>query len=156
NQDDVLSELPDKLEAEEWVELLTGDEAAYRSAVASKNFMAMRRALVIGTGHQPSAKMTRLLEIVDESAANDWKVVVFSFFRDVLEVVRGTVGPRTFGPLNGSMPPAARQELVDEFTAHEGHAVLVSQIQAGGVGLNLQAASVVVLTEPQWKPSMEE
>ena len=35
-------------------------------------------------------------------------------------------------------------------------AVLVSQIQAGGVGLNMQAASVVILTEPQWKPSAED
>jgi SNF2 family DNA or RNA helicase len=34
--------------------------------------------------------------------------------------------------------------------------VLVSQVQAGGVGLNMQAASVVVLVEPQWKPSAEE
>ena len=50
----------------------------------------------------------------------------------------------------------ARQTLVDDFTAVDGHAVLVSQIQAGGVGLNMQAASVVVLAEPQWKPSAEE
>jgi SNF2 family DNA or RNA helicase len=34
--------------------------------------------------------------------------------------------------------------------------VLVSQIEAGGVGLNLQAASVVILTEPQWKSTTED
>jgi hypothetical protein len=34
--------------------------------------------------------------------------------------------------------------------------VLLSQIEAGGVGMNMQAASVVVLVEPQWKPSTEE
>ena len=34
--------------------------------------------------------------------------------------------------------------------------MLVSQIEAGGVGLNIQAASVVILTEPQWKPTTEE
>jgi SNF2 family DNA or RNA helicase len=32
----------------------------------------------------------------------------------------------------------------------------VSQIEAGGVGLNIQTASVVILAEPQWKPSVEE
>ena len=32
----------------------------------------------------------------------------------------------------------------------------MSQIQAGGVGLNIQAASVVILTEPQWKPTIED
>ena len=34
--------------------------------------------------------------------------------------------------------------------------MLVSQIQAGGVGLNIQAASVVILCEPQWNPAIEE
>jgi len=53
------------------------------------------------------------------------------------------------------MPPPHRQELVDAFAAAKGHAVLVSQIQAGGVGLNMQAASVVILCEPQVKPTLE-
>jgi SNF2 family DNA or RNA helicase len=48
-----------------------------------------------------------------------------------------------------------RQNMVDRLTAAKGAAVLVSQIQAGGVGLNIQAASVVILCEPQVKPSME-
>src|SRR5690606_34276773 len=59
------------------------------------------------------------------------------------------------GPLSGSVPPARRQELVDAFSAVDGHAVLLSQIQAGGTGLNMQAASVVVLCEPQIKPTLE-
>jgi SNF2 family DNA or RNA helicase len=41
-------------------------------------------------------------------------------------------------------------------TGRPGHAVLLGQIEAGGVGINMQAASVVILTEPQWKPSTEE
>jgi SNF2 family DNA or RNA helicase len=46
--------------------------------------------------------------------------------------------------------------MVDELTSAEGPAVLVSQIQAGGVGLNIQAASVVIIAEPQLTPSLEE
>jgi SNF2 family DNA or RNA helicase len=45
--------------------------------------------------------------------------------------------------------------MVDAFSAVKGHAVLASQIQAGGVGLNMQAASVVILCEPQVKPTLE-
>ena len=60
------------------------------------------------------------------------------------------------GPLTGSVPPTKRQALVDDFTAAATARVLISQIEAGGVGLNIQAASVVLLTEPQWKPSSEE
>jgi SNF2 family DNA or RNA helicase len=44
---------------------------------------------------------------------------------------------------------------VDEFTDSATPVVLVCQIEAGGVGLNIQAASVVVLCEPQVKPSIE-
>ena len=46
--------------------------------------------------------------------------------------------------------------MIDRFTARKGPAVLINQIEAGGVGLNIQAASVVILTEPQWKPATEE
>ncbi|MFE2049178.1 DEAD/DEAH box helicase [Streptomyces sp. NPDC059459] len=60
-----------------------------------------------------------------------------------------------FGPLTGSVPPARRQRLADEFTAAPGPAVLLAQIQAAGVGLNLQAASVVIICEPQIKPTIE-
>ena len=156
NQDDVLSELPERLDQLDWVELTPADLDAYREAVASENFMAMRRATFVGDGRRPSAKLERLAEILDEAADNGRKVVVFSFFRATLEVVCSMVGDAAHGPLTGSTPAEDRQKLVDEFTAVDGHAVLVSQIQAGGVGLNMQAASVVVLTEPQWKPSAEE
>jgi SNF2 family DNA or RNA helicase len=54
------------------------------------------------------------------------------------------------------VPAADRQRIVDEFSAIDGHAVLISQITAGGVGLNIQAASVVILTEPQLKPTIEQ
>ena len=60
------------------------------------------------------------------------------------------------GLLTGSVPAHIRQMMVDDFTRTPGAAVLVSQIQAGGVGLNIQAASVVIICEPQLKPSLEE
>lgn len=156
NQEDVLKELPELLEAEDWVQLTGRDVEIYRDAVASGNFMAMRRAAYLAPTPEESSKLARMIDIVEESAENNWKVVVFSFFLDVLDVVHRAVGSSALPPLTGRLPPTARQGLVDRFTAAEGHAVLVSQIQAGGVGINLQAASVVILTEPQWKPSTEE
>jgi SNF2 family DNA or RNA helicase len=156
NQIDVLTELPPRLEAEDWVQLLDGDFEHYRSAVARGNFMAMRRAAYLAGTPGGSSKLARLLDIIEESAAQGWKVVVFSYFRDVLDVVANAIGSLVLPPLTGSVRPSDRQELVDDFSAIDGHAVLVSQIQAGGVGLNMQAASVVILTEPQWKPTTEE
>ncbi|WP_329220696.1 DEAD/DEAH box helicase [Streptomyces sp. NBC_01485] len=157
NQKDVLTELPALIEVDEWEEFSAADQDAYRAAVAAGNFMAMRRAAYADP--EKSAKLQRLRELVAEAAANGLKVVVFSYFRDVLAVVRqalddgGSGSP--LGPLSGDVPAARRQRLVDDFTAAAGHAVLLCQIEAGGVGLNLQAASVVVLCEPQVKPTLE-
>jgi hypothetical protein len=156
NQDDVLSELPPRLETEDWVELDGKALVAYREAVYAGNFMAMRRAAFAPGTVEDSAKLRRLVEIAEEAIADGHKVVVFSFFRHVLEVVAATLCPAAVGPLTGSVPPSARQAMVDEFTARTRASVLVSQIQAGGVGLNIQAASVVIITEPQWTPAIEE
>jgi superfamily II DNA or RNA helicase len=156
NQEDVLPELPEQLAVEDWVEFGHEDSVAYRDAVAEGNLMAMRRAAYAPGTVAGSAKLERLLEIVEESRENGWKVVVFSFFLDVLDTVHTLVGDDACGPLTGAVPATERQRVVDEFSARRGHAVLVSQIEAGGVGLNVQAASVVILAEPQWKPSTEE
>ncbi|MEU6255497.1 SNF2-related protein [Streptomyces sp. NPDC047043] len=153
NQQDVLTELPALLQVDEWEELGAADQDAYRTAVVAGNFMAMRRAAYADP--EKSAKLQRLRELVAEAADNGLKVVVFSYFRDVLATVRQALGEDVFGPISGSVPAARRQQLVDDFTAADGHAVLLSQIEAGGVGLNLQAASVVILCEPQVKPTLE-
>ncbi|WP_327737182.1 SNF2-related protein [Streptomyces nojiriensis] len=160
NQQDVLTELPALQHTDEWEELSASDDAAYREAVRSGNFMAMRRAAYAHP--ERSAKLNRLREIVEDAAENGLKVVVFSNFRQVLGVVKdsleaapGPGGGRVFGPLSGSVPPARRQQVVDEFAAAPGHAVLVAQIEAAGVGLNMQAASVVIICEPQVKPTVE-
>lgn len=46
--------------------------------------------------------------------------------------------------------------MIDEFTAKTGPAVLTAQINAGGVGFNIQAASVVIICGPQWNPAIED
>jgi superfamily II DNA or RNA helicase len=155
NQEDVLTELPELVQVDEWEEFGARDGAAYREAVLAGNFMAMRRAAFAVTNPRDSAKLTRLLEIAREAMANGRKVVVFSYFRDVLDTVCRAVGPPARGPITGSTSTVERQRLVDNFTSSANPAVLVCQIEAGGVGLNIQAASVVVLCEPQVKPSIE-
>ncbi|WP_369777908.1 DEAD/DEAH box helicase [Streptomyces sp. R33] len=161
NQRDVLAELPELQWTDEWEELSAADREAYSAAVRAGNFMAMRRAAYAEP--EKSAKLQRLRELVADAAANGLKVVVFSSFREVLGAVEDalgrpshTGGGRLFGPISASVPPARRQRLVDGFGAAAGHAVLLAQIEAGGIGINLQAASVVILCEPQVKPTMEQ
>nr|WP_238361907.1 SNF2-related protein [Actinopolymorpha pittospori] len=153
NQEDVLTELPDKIEVEDWVQLTSADSAAYRQAVVDRNLMRMRQAAF--TSHD-SAKLERLAEIVEEALDDGLKVIVFSYFLGVLDIINRRLGSVVVGQITGSVTAAARQQLVDTFTQSERPAVLLSQIDAGGTGLNIQAASVVVIAEPQWKPSTEE
>lgn len=175
NTEDVLVELPDLVRVEEWEELTPAQEVAYREAVAAGNLMGMRRAAYVGhdgtgsgTGGGTSAplgpdepygpgKLGRLLEIVAEARDSGRRTIVFSFFRDVVDLVATAVAEVTtvHGPLTGSVPAGRRQEIVDAFSDGPVGAVLVAQVQAGGVGLNVQAASVVVLCEPQLTPATE-
>lgn len=154
NQQDVLQELPDLVVTREWGSFTPHQMPGYRRAVASRNFMHMRRAAIT---EQPahSEKLARLAEIADEAAANGHKVIVFSYFRDVLREAADLLGDRVVGPLTGSVAATKRQAIVDEFGRAGDDAVLLAQITAGGTGMNMQAGSVVVICEPQVKPSLE-
>jgi superfamily II DNA or RNA helicase len=152
-QEDVLTELPELVEVEEWTDLTAAETRAYAEAVDAGEFHTMRQLAMLDGPR--SSKVESLIEIVEEARANDRKVLVFSYYRAVLDAVVRAVGGHVFGPLTGSTPASARQDLVDEFALSAPGAVLVSQIEAGGVGLNVQAASVVVICEPQLKPTTE-
>jgi SNF2 family DNA or RNA helicase len=65
------------------------------------------------------------------------------------------LGERAIGPITGSVSSSQRQTIVDQFQESPTPLALVGQIQAAGTGLNIQAASVVILCEPQIKPSLE-
>ena len=155
NQEDVLVELPELIEVEEWLptvdrrlELSTGPRSppatswpcARRpcsSGADSAEVPAARRDRPGSRGQRPPG--ARVLALPGR-AATTWP---------------GCLPGRVFGPLTGSVPAHRRQEMVDDFSRPGTGLVLVAQILAGGVGLNIQAASVVVICEPQLKPTTE-
>lgn len=153
NQSDVLMELPEKVELTDWLTPTSPELACYRGAVQAGNLMAMRQAAFVPPDSQ---KLTRLTEICAEAAASGHKVLCFSFFLDVLDRVAAALPGPVFGPLTGANTSQERQDMVDAFTSAPVGAVLVAQIAVGGTGLNIQAASVVILCEPQLKPSSED
>lgn len=153
NQEDVLAELPDLIEIEEWLPLGHAEMVDYERAVNEGSFHAMRRAVMLAG--RASQKVQRLLEIVEEAEANARRVIVFSYYLDVLNLLAELVPGEVMGPITGSVPAAARQQIVDAFGVSDGGTVLLAQIVAAGQGLNIQAASVVVICEPQVKPTLE-
>lgn len=154
-REDVLTELPELLETKEWCVLGDLEEREYENAVLSKNYNAARRVSWHVDDMNESGKAKRMMEIIEEAKSEDRKIIVFSFFLDTIQKVAQMLGDSCSEPINGSVSPARRQEIIDEFNkAPAGH-VLAAQIIAGGTGLNIQAASVVILCEPQLKPSIE-
>lgn len=157
NQSDVLDELPEKTEQIDWVDLTAADRAHYADAVRTGNWMAMRRAPMTTPDAVP-AKLERIREILEEAREAGRKVLIFSFFLQVLGTLADDLSRRgadVIGIVDGSVPPTRRQDMIDELTEAEGTCVLLAQITAGGTGLNIQSASVVILVEPQVKPSVE-
>jgi SNF2 family DNA or RNA helicase len=49
-----------------------------------------------------------------------YSIVVFSYFRDVLQMIYPVLGDIAVSPLTGSVPPADRQDLVEDFTSRPG------------------------------------
>ena len=155
-REDVLAELPELIQMQEWCEMTREDEAQYIRDVIGGNFMDMRRVSFRNTDYMnTSSKIMRLREIADLACGDARKILVFSFFLDTLEKVERIFGPLCVGVINGSVPPAKRQEIIDRFDSAPPGSVLAAQIQSGGTGLNIQTASVVIICEPQYKPSVE-
>lgn len=154
-REDVLTELPEKIETQEWCELNKEEEKVYEQAILEGKFNLARRVSWNAPDINESCKAKRLLEICDEAKEEGRKIIVFSFFLDTMKTVTELLGDRCVSIINGSVPPQKRQEIIDEFEKAPAGAVLPAQIQAGGTGLNIQSASVVVICEPQYKPSIE-
>lgn len=155
-RENVLSELPDLTDIKEWCDMTPEDERAYEDDVLNGSFMDARRVSWRNEDYlNTSSKVQRLREIVEDASEDARKVLVFSFFLDTLEKVRSVFGTQCVGVINGAVPVEERQNIVDAFEKAPAGSVLAAQIQSGGTGLNIQSASVVILCEPQYKPSTE-
>lgn len=154
-RDDVLTELPELVEKEQWCEMTPAENSAYHDAVMSENFMAIRQVSWNVRDIKDSTKAQRLLELCDKAMEEGRKVIVFSFFRETLRKARELLSDRCMEVITGEVSPQRRQEIVDEFGKADAGAVLISQVQAGGTGINIQCASVIIFCEPQIKPSIE-
>ena len=154
-REDVLTELPEKEEIEQWCTLLPQEEKIYEKSILEHNFMGARQLSWNIKDLSLSSKAIRLKEIVEMAKEENRKVLIFSFFLDTLFKIKEELKDIAIGPIYGAVPPEQRQQMIDDFDKAENGSVLISQILSGGTGLNIQSASVVIICEPQFKPSIE-
>ncbi|MBM7691474.1 ERCC4-related helicase [Peribacillus deserti] len=183
-KEEVLSELPEKKEYIESAELLPDQKKLYAAYLAKlrhdtlkhldKDTLRKNRikvlagltrlrqicchpALFVDGYKGSSAKFEQLMEILKESKLSGRRVLIFSQFTKMLELIgRELAGQgRPFFYLDGQTPSAQRVEICSQFNAGERDLFLVS-LKAGGTGLNLTGADTVILYDLWWNPAVDE
>jgi SNF2 family DNA or RNA helicase len=103
-----------------------------------------------------SGKYEQFQELLEEVVDSGEKVLVFSQFTSMLDIFEKDLKEKdiTYVRLDGSTKK--RQEVVDEFNENPKIKVFLISLKAGGVGLNLTAASSVFLYDPWWNPMAEK
>lgn len=156
NRADVLTELPAINQVDQWVDFTPHQEEIYVGSLDFSKFMLLRRIAWLSGDPSNTPKMNRLKDLQREALNEDRKLIVFSFFKEVIEVIYNEFKNEALTPLTGSMSSQKRLDLIRRFDHAKSGTMLISQIDAGGVGLNIQSASMVVICEPQLKPSTEQ
>ena len=104
-----------------------------------------------------SGKVDALIEILQQGIEEGHKILVFSQFTSVLKNIASKLRSEhiLFSYLDGSIPSEKRLELVNEF--NEGiNSVFLISLKAGGTGLNLTSADIVIHFDPWWNPAVED
>lgn len=104
---------------------------------------------------EESAKMNALFYLLDQLREEGHKVLVFSQFVTMLDIIRARLveEKRPFSYLTGQTKD--RRGVVDHFQRTTDPNVFLLSLKAGGSGLNLTAASYVILYDPWWNPAVE-
>jgi superfamily II DNA or RNA helicase len=102
-----------------------------------------------------SAKLQRLLELLEEAVNGNHRVLVFSQFQKQLVEIEKCVLEQGWDCLRLDGQTRNRQQLVDKFQDPKGPPVFLISLKAGGYGLNLTAADTVIHFDPWWNPAAE-
>ena len=103
-----------------------------------------------------SAKIEALVEILNQGIEEGHKILVFSQFTSVLKNISSRLKEEkiSFSYLDGSVSSKKRINMVNEFNEGENSVFLIS-LKAGGTGLNLTSADIVIHFDPWWNPAVE-
>ena len=109
-----------------------------------------------GNFDNDSAKLEMLLEMLDDIFSQGQKVLIFSFFKGMLELVGEELRKRKIDFVQLTGESQNREELVESFKTDETKQAFLISLKAGGFGLNLEEANYVFLIDPWWNPAVEQ
>ena len=138
-----------------------GDDFAKRKVEILAELTKLRQiccgpALLYEGYKGPAAKLQAIADLAASAREGGEKVLVFSQFTGFLALIAQQLDARGIAhyAITGATPKKRRVELVDKFNADGTPAFLVS-LKAGGTGLNLVGASVVIHADPWWNAAAQ-
>ena len=173
---EVVRELPDKIEHKYYIELEKEHKRAYLgfvkliknklkeanqdkitifSYLTKLRQLALAPDIMVKNYSGKNSKIDILLDIINDN--KERKILIFSQFTKVL----GLIGDRLkennipYSYLDGKTDAKKRLSLVNEFNESEDTKIFLISLKAGGTGLNLTSASMVIHFDPWWNPSVE-
>ncbi len=183
---DVLTELPDKIETVMTAQMSPEQSKVYQATmlhlrdrvdaiVKEKGFdrgrtevlaaitqlreICCHPALVLDDYTGTSGKLDMLLEILPEAIAKGRRLLIFSAFTSMLKILRRELENSGYGCmyLDGDTPAPRRVEMCEQFNSgSESAQIFLISLKAGGTGLNLTGADMVIHYDPWWNPAAEE
>ncbi len=181
---EVLEELPDKMEITLRAQMTPEQQRIYRaalerlrpkidrlieekgmdrsriemlSAITELREICCHPSLVMSDYSGGSGKEDLLLETLPEMIGNGRRILLFSQFTSMLKLLRTRLEENGFSTmyLDGDTPADERLELAERFNGGEAQVFLIS-LRAGGYGLNLTGADLVIHYDPWWNPATED
>lgn len=183
-KEDVLKELPEKIEHLQSSELLPEQKKLYAAYLAKlreetlkhldKDTLRKNKIRILAgltrlrqvcchpglfvDGYKgSSAKFEQLLEIIEECRSTGKRILIFSQFTKMLAIIGRELNRQAvpYFYLDGNTPSSERVALCNRFNEGEGDLFLIS-LKAGGTGLNLTGADTVILYDLWWNPAVEQ
>lgn len=183
-KEDVLGELPEKIELQEYVDLHPEQKKLYAAYLAKLRHDTLKHlnketirknrikilagltrlrqicchpSLFVDRYQGGSAKFDKLLQMVEEAKLSGRRVLIFSQFTKMLDLIGGELASKgyPFFYLDGQTPSEERVEMCNRFNQGENNFFLIS-LKAGGTGLNLTGADTVILYDIWWNPAVED
>lgn len=181
---DVLKELPDKIETVRTTELNKEQKKLYLAyleriqqetlqQIEEEGFQKSRLKILAGLTrlrqlcchpamfienyNGGSSKLEQLIELLQELRANGSRALIFSQFTSMLAIIRRELEREgmDYFYLDGQTPGEERVQLAERFNQGEKQFFLIS-LKAGGTGLNLTGADTVILYDLWWNPAVEQ
>ena len=178
---EVMSELPDKIEKRFLIEMTEEQKKVYKAYVddvkvkmKEKDFttdkitifsyltklrqLTLDPSILIEGYTGGSGKIDVAVELIENFIKEKHKILLFSQFTSVLDSIKKVLEAEgiEYFYLDGATKASERVQLVNEFNDSNKVKIFLISLKAGGTGLNLTSADVVIHFDPWWNPAIED